>query len=239
MYNILLMENLKEKFNKVDQLKNKLDELKPLSAGIQKRIKNCFDEAIIKNSVCGKCSNLDDRNILEIAHQETLDYIDELSKKNINELYMADIIKIHYLFFRNICPKYAGKYRDNEAWVSLENMEKEKVCPFPLIPDEMDKYFNWLISQKNEHPLIIAAEAHNRFVKIHPFIDGNGRTGRQIMDLILLQNGYARIIIKAFGIRPKYEQAIKSWQNGEKNDFYNLIADCEEESLKICLEKIT
>jgi Fic family protein len=232
------MENLTEKLNKVDQLKNKLNDLRPLSDGIQKRIKIYFDEAIIKNSVLGKCSNLNDQNILRIAYQEVLDYTDELSKKNTNELYMVDITKIHYLFFRSIYPKYAGKYRDSEAWVSLENMEKEKVCPFQLIPDEMDKYFNWLISQKNEHPLIIAADAHNRFVKIHPFIDANGRTGREIMNLILLKNGYARIIIKAFRIRQKYEQTIKSWQNGEKDEFYNLIADCEEESLKMYLEEI-
>ena len=59
----------------------------------------------------------------------------------------------------------------------------------------MDNYFDWLFSKNNEHPLIIASEAHNKFVDIHPFVDGNGRTARLVMNLSLLQNGYPMAII--------------------------------------------
>jgi Fic family protein len=82
------------------------------------------------------------------------------------------------------------------VYVLLRNGEKHIFCDPLLIVDEMDIFFNWLLSEKNEHPLIVAAEAHTRFVSIHPFIDGNGRTGRLIMNLILLQNGYTPVIIK-------------------------------------------
>jgi len=101
----------------------------------------------------------------------------------------------------------------------------------------MDKYFSWLFSEKKEHPLIIAAEAHNKFVSIHPFYGGNGRTGRLIMNFVLLQNKYIPIIIKAYK-KDNYNDAIISWRNGDKNDFYNFIIDCEEESLKNYLDEI-
>jgi len=102
----------------------------------------------------------------------------------------------------------------------------------------MNNFFDWLFSEKKEHPLIIAAEAHNKFVSIHPFFDGNGRTGRLLMDLILLNNGYVPVIIRSYKRTEYYDDAIKSWRNGKPEDFYNYIADCEKESLEECLRRI-
>ena len=102
----------------------------------------------------------------------------------------------------------------------------------------MDNFFSWLFSSKSEHSVIIAAEAHTRFVSIHPFLDGNGRTGRLIMNLILLQNGYVPVIIKN-NKRINYLDAIELWQNeNKKDDFYNIIADYEIESLEIYIKTI-
>jgi Fic family protein len=102
----------------------------------------------------------------------------------------------------------------------------------------MDSFFNWLFTEKNEHHLIIAAEAHTRFVSIHPFIDGNGRTARLLMNLILLQNGYVPAVIKNKE-RVNYLDAIEIWQNkNEREMFYNIIIDYEEESLEIYLKTI-
>jgi Fic family protein len=107
-----------------------------------------------------------------------------------------------------------------------------------LIADEIDSFFNWLFTEKNEHPLVIAAEAHTKFVNIHPFIDGNGRTARLLMNLILLQNGYVPAIIKKKD-RSNYLDAIELWQNKNERDmFYNIIIDYEKESLEIYLKTI-
>ena len=119
----------------------------------------------------------------------------------------------------------------------MEDGEKETVCEHEIIPDEMKKYFNWLFTDKYEHPIIIAAEANNKLVSIHPFCDGNGRTGRLIMNLILMQNNYTPIIIKNL-IKNKFNKYIKLWRNNKKEDFYNLITDCEEESLEEYLRSI-
>jgi Fic family protein len=89
-----------------------------------------------------------------------------------------------------------------------------------------------------EHPVIAASEAHTRFVSIHPFIDGNGRTARLIMNLILIQNGYTLAIIKNKE-RVNYLDAIESWQqNNNKEKFYELIVKYEKESLEKYLETI-
>jgi Fic family protein len=66
-----------------------------------------------------------------------------------------------------------------------------------LVPKLMEDYF--LFFQKNAailHPVILAAEMHERLVSIHPFIDGNGRTARLVMNLILLSHGYPLVILK-------------------------------------------
>jgi Fic family protein len=102
----------------------------------------------------------------------------------------------------------------------------------------METYFDWLFSEKTGHPLIIAAEAHTRFVSIHPFIDGNGRTARLIMNLILLQRGFPPLIIKNKD-RASYLDAIEDWQQNNNEDaFYNLIINYEEESLEQYLNTI-
>jgi Fic family protein len=196
-----------------------------------------FDYTIIHNAFLGKYGDLSELEILKKSHQDALNYTAVLSKKNITELNREDILRIHFILFKDICPKFAGKYIESgERWLSLNNEERHKLCDPILIPDMMDNFFNWLFSNKDEHPIIIAAEAHNKFVCIHPFIDGNGRTGRQLMNLNLSQNGYVPVIIKQFK-KEKYNEGINSWKNKNKDDFYSLIADCEEESLEIYLKE--
>lgn len=248
-YNILLVENLKEKLNKVDQLKRKLDGLRPLNPDVENGLKNWVHNAIIANSTREKIYDSirknyydsEDRKLLEKSHEEALNYINELTTKKINELNKIDILNIHFILLKKVHPDFAGKYRDSNAtsWVSLGNKEQDKVCHYSLIQDKMDNYFSWLFSKNNEHPLIIVAEAHNKFVDIHPFVDGNGRTARLIMNLILMQNGFLPIFIRTLKKEEKYNNPIKLWRKGTKNDFYFLIANLEEESLKMYLEKIT
>ena len=164
--------------------------------------------------------------------------LEELSKKKTIELSRTDIFNIHSIVLKNIDPKNAGKYRNDPVYVLLKNGNKHMFCDPLLITDEMDVFFNWLFSTKNEHPLITAAEAHTRFVSIHPFIDGNGRTARLLMNLILLQNGYVPVIIKN-DKRIEYLDAIELWQNeNKKDDFYYIVANYELESLETYLKTI-
>jgi Fic family protein len=252
------MNKLKDIIDNIDILKKKLDEKRPLSADITKSLKIYYNAKIIFNSIYGKGNTFtnqeieavlssgsticgkNDNEYTEITdYVKALDYIEKLSKERTTELNELKIINIHSILFKNTVPEIAGKYRNSPSWISLENEDKDTtVCDHLLIQDEMNNYFNWLFDKRNEHPVIISAEAHNKFVEIHPFCDGNGRTGRLIMNLILLNYGYVPIIIYNYKYKRNYYDSIKSWRHGKKDDFYNFIADCERKSLECYLSKI-
>jgi len=86
---------------------------------------------------------------------------------------------------------------------------------------------------EGEQPVIIAAYLHDELVKMHPFIDGNGRTSRLLMNLYLLSKGYAAITLKGDNEskRRYYTTLEKSHAENNANDFYCLIAEAEEEAL--------
>jgi Fic family protein len=116
----------------------------------------------------------------------------------------------------------------------ISGSEHQPPQPF-LVPKLMEDYFIWYSNNRTRiHPVVLAAEMHERLVTIHPFIDGNGRTSRLIMNLILLQNGYVIANIKGDNsTRMTYYEALEVVQTGgSKESFVQLIAETEIESLK-------
>jgi len=84
------------------------------------------------------------------------------------------------------------------------------------------------------HPVMLAAFAHMKIAGIHPFIDGNGRTARLLMNLILVNNGYQIVSIPPI-LRMEYIGALQAAQAGKNPDdtkFLRLIAECEIEAQK-------
>jgi len=112
----------------------------------------------------------------------------------------------------------------------------EHVPPQPFLLEKlMEEYFTHYERQKRIlHPVLLAAEMHERLVSIHPFIDGNGRTSRLLMNFILLKNGYTIANLKGdYESRMAYYNALENVQvNNNPESFYNLILDKVEESLK-------
>lgn len=167
-----------------------------------------------------------------INHQEAIAYINELTDKNttINE---REILCIHNLILRGIYPEDAGKYR--KVQVMIKGSSHMPPQPF-LVAKEMEELFIWYQTNKNNlHPVILAAEMHERLVTIHPFIDGNGRTSRLLMNLILLQHGYVIANIKGTNeSRMQYYNALEACQvENNKENFLLFIAQTEKE----CLER--
>lgn len=167
-----------------------------------------------------------------INHQEAIAYIKELMDKNtaINE---HEILCIHNLILRGIYPEDAGKYR--KVQVMIKGSSHMPPQPF-LVAKEMEELFIWYQTNKNNlHPVILAAEMHERLVTIHPFIDGNGRTSRLLMNLILLQHGYVIANIKGtHESRMSYYNALETCQvENNKEHFLLFIAQTEKE----CLER--
>ncbi len=146
-------------------------------------------------------------------------------KKTIAE---EDIQKLHQLFFIKIDDNNAGVYRKSKVFISgskypLPNPEK--------VPELMKEFVkNIGKNRTNEHPVIFAAKVHLEFVFIHPFIDGNGRVARLLMNLLLLQERYNIALIPPVH-RLEYISSIeKAHENN--NEFLELIARCVYETQK-------
>jgi Fic family protein/DNA-binding XRE family transcriptional regulator len=166
-----------------------------------------------------------------INHQEAIAYIKDLMQKNtpINE---REVLSIHNLILRGIHPEDAGRYR--KVQVMIQGSSHMPPQPF-LVPKEMEDFFIWFETNKNNlHPIVLAAETHERLITIHPFIDGNGRTSRLVMNLILLQHGYIIANIKGdYETRMQYYQTLETAQTkNNKEDFLLFIAQIEKESLE-------
>lgn len=173
-----------------------------------------------------------------INHVEAIAYIKQLMERNfpLNE---RELLSVHNLILRGIIPEDAGRYR--RVQVMIKGSSYMPPQPF-IVAKEMEDYFFWFNENKSKlHPVILAAEMHERLVTIHPFIDGNGRTSRLIMNLILLQNGYVIANIKGdYDSRMSYYQSLEKAQtSGNKEDFIMFIATIEKQCLERYLKIIS
>ena len=110
--------------------------------------------------------------------------------------------------------------------------------PF-LVTKAMEDYFIWFLENKNKlHPIILAAEMHERLVTIHPFIDGNGRTARLLMNFILLKGDLLPITITTDNKLEYYESLDEYGKCGNISSFKELIENIEIKRLSEYVEEI-
>jgi len=172
-----------------------------------------------------------------VNHKEAIAYIRYLIDKEIH-LNERELLSIHNLILRGIDPSNAGKYR--QVQVMIKGSEHMPPAPY-LISKQMEDYFHWYTTEsKRMHPVLLAAEMHERLVTIHPFIDGNGRTSRLIMNLILMRHGYVIANIKGdSSSRMAYYTCLEDAQTGKgKTHFLELVVRYELDALKRYLKII-
>lgn len=165
-----------------------------------------------------------------INHSEAVDMVIDMakSKEPINE---RTLKMLHHTVLRGIDKENAGMYRRVNVRIGGSTF-----CPPEpyLIESGIQGMFAFYENSKKElHPVHLAAEMHERLLTIHPFIDGNGRTSRLLMNLILLQNGYPLANIKGDAAsKMKYYKAIHTAQTEhDKNPFIEFVAQVVKESL--------
>jgi len=127
----------------------------------------------------------------------------------------------------------AGVYRIFAAW-PFGSEDKPYVVPCD-IASEMDDLIIWAqAAQKDLHPVQFAADLHQKFVAIHPFADGNGRTARLLMNMALTQVGYPVINVRPTKTaRNSYMEALaQSRETGELSVFEELIASYVKTTLE-------
>ncbi len=168
-------------------------------------------------------------------HAEALDWVRQRAAKGKASLSEEDLLEIHSKILRNIDDENAGCYRTVAVRIAGSNV----ILPNPLkVPDLMSDLGSWLRKRKRMHPVAFAAEAHYQLVTIHPFVDGNGRTARLLMNLILLKYGYPPAIIRRRD-RLAYLKALEKAQlGGPKDGYLELIAKAVDRSLDIYLKQL-
>lgn len=169
-----------------------------------------------------------------INHAKAVEFIKELATKRNSHQFITedDVLAIHKIILTGIQDWTAGEYRTTEVFIRGSDVE------FPLprrIPYLVKAFFHWLEGQQYEHTVRVAADAHFKYVSIHPFIDGNGRVARLLMNLILLINGYPVAIIR----NEERTAYLKTFDAARKENnmepFYKMVEEAVDRSLDIYL----
>ena len=138
-------------------------------------------------------------------------------------------MEFHKLFYYRIDKENAGVYRKVPVIIAGADV---KFAPPSKIKRLMQEFVREIpsLTEKN-HPVLYSALLHLRLVTIHPFIDGNGRTARLLMNLALLQSGYVITIIPPI-LRREYLDSLKASNRGDNKPFINLMITMVYESQK-------
>jgi Fic family protein len=167
-------------------------------------------------------------------HAKALDFIKSLINKPSNEITENDILEIHHIILQGIDDNNAGFYRNIPVRISGSLV----ILPnYMKVPKLMSEFVAKILQNASIfHPVELATLAHYELVTIHPFTDGNGRTARLLMNLILMQNGYTPAIISKRQREPYIRYLEQAQLGGSRKDFDKLIARAVEKSLDIYLK---
>jgi len=171
-----------------------------------------------------------------INHQEAILYVEDIIRRE-EPLSEWQIKNLHRLVLKGIDDAYAGVYRDQQVFIA----GAAHVPPAPyLIPEQMERLMEWYETDATSlHPAERGALLHGKFVGIHPFIDGNGRVSRLLLNLELMKSGYPPIVIRVENRLSYYNALDRAHTSGEYADFIDLVATETEASLDLYLSAIS
>ncbi len=236
----------KNKIAEIDKLKKEIDRYRPLSDDLLSQLKEYYRIGLTYSSNALEGNSLTETEtkvVLEdgitiggkplrdhyeaSGHSEAYNLLLDLSKKN--RITQKDILTLHQLFYWRIDKENAGKYRKTKVIIPGSNYIPP---PANEIPDLMKKFVkNIPLLKRKYHPVEFSALIHKEFAAIHPFVDGNGRIARLLMNLCLLQQGYTITIIPPIK-RVDYIDTLEiAHTKGDSKPFINFISCMVYESL--------
>ena len=246
-----MSEDINVLLKEVDVQKEQLSALRPLPEEALKKIQDALDieytyesnriegntltlqeTALVVNegvTISGKSMR---EHLEAINHAEAISYIKDIAKQDI-EISERTIKEIHALILHGIDRENAGRYRTVPVMISGST----HMPPQPyLIEKQMEDFilrFKQMEAEK-VHPVLIAAYLHDELVRIHPFIDGNGRTSRLLMNLYLLRHGYVIITLKGSNdAKVNYYKALEMPHTEQlPEDFQKLVIEAEIAALQ-------
>lgn len=169
-----------------------------------------------------------------VNHKEAIEFVEDLAVPDYS-LYKRDILEVQALVLDKIDPAISGVYRSGAVRILGANFTPPDAL---LIDEYMDDLIHWYNTDaKKLHPIVRASMFHHRFVWIHPFFDGNGRSARLLFNLLLMSEGYPPAIILKVD-RKKYYAALNDSNQGDYNKLFMLVGQAAERSLSIYLSAV-
>lgn len=169
-----------------------------------------------------------------INHKEAIEFVEKLVRKNFS-INAHAIRQIHTLILSRIDDEEAGKYRNVKVYIAGSKHVFPEAIEVSALMSDFDK---WLRGKDRKQNVIkYAAEAHFKLVDIHPFVDGNGRTARLLMNLILMKYGFPPAVVLKVD-RKKYYDCLEKGHKGDLEDFTNFIGRSVERSLAMWIDML-
>ncbi len=171
------------------------------------------------------------------GHSEALEYLYELTAKDKQAPLTERVIReFNVIVMRNIDQEWAGRYRNSNVIIGGATHTPPEAFEVPQLMQELISWVN--NDGRNLHPVELAAVFHHRFVHIHPFFDGNGRTTRLAMNVFLLRAGFPLVVILK-NDRGRYYRLLGEADRGNLVPFGRFIAQAVQRTLDIYLKVLT
>ena len=230
----------------IDQLKSQLDALRPLP---EHTVRTLHEQQVLEwtyhsNAIEGNTLSLKETKVVlegitiggkslnehfeAINHHEAITYVESIvsGKEPLSEW---QIKNIHQLVLKNIDARNAGRYRQQNVVIAGASHTPPN---FLHLPQAMTALMTWYQGAANLHPLQRAARLHVDFVGIHPFVDGNGRTARLLMNCELMRSSYLPAIIRVEQRLAYYDALDTAHTTQNYAPFLQLLAEQERETLR-------
>ncbi len=227
--------------------------MRPLSAAVVARLREHFaieftynsnaiegnrltfreTELVISQGMTIKGRSLREHLEAKDHHEATRFLYDLADTKKTGPITEVLIRSLHRLVVRETEEETAGKYRKGSVRISGSTHLPPEGFEVPQL---MRDFAAWIQKNKRKlHPVVFASLAHHRLAAIHPFEDGNGRTARLLMNLLLMQRGFPLVVILK-NDRKKYYRALDRADRGDEGPLVKLIAQGVERSLDLYLK---
>ncbi|MDA8272208.1 MAG: Fic family protein [Deltaproteobacteria bacterium] len=238
-------EEISIKLRKIDELNAEVSEYKAAAKNLALKLKDFYrvQSVYSTNAIEGNTLTESETKVVieegitiggkslrehieAINSAKAYDFIYTLLNKEITE---SDILECHRLVLSKIDNETAGKYRKEPVFITGTEFAPP---PYGKIPDLMEKFIKKLNDKPKEHSVTKAAVLHAEFESIHPFTDGNGRTGRFITSLELIKDGYVPFIVYPVQ-RVNYINSLKTYQNkGDSSEIRKFMVENVYETTK-------
>jgi Fic family protein len=240
-------------FERINEKKAQLDAMRPLPKYTLKslREKLLLEWTYNTNAIEGNTLTMNETKVVlegitvggktmrehleVINHRDAIAYVEEIVHKE-ESLSEWQIKNLHRLVLKGIDDEYAGVYRDQQVFIA--GAEHTPPAHY-LIKEQMEQMMNWYNEEGiHLHPVQRGAMLHAIFVGIHPFIDGNGRTSRLLLNLELMKDGFPPVIIKVENRLAYYEALDKAHITENYDNFIVLVEREVEDSLDLYLSAL-